>query len=705
MRAEISATEIRRTLRRAAVRTAFQPLWDLRRGEVFGYEALARFEQHTPPRWFQAARHHGLELPLNRLACRQAIGDFSRLAEEVPHALLFLNASSPASAVEVGRIARESPHTEQIVVELTEGLVDQAEHLVYVVDELRRGGLRLAVDDMGYGLSDRHRFQLLAPEVMKIDRQVIARCVAGDRGARGKLREYVALAESTGCLVLAEGIEHEEWLTDLADRGVALAQGFAVGRPASAGALLAAGRSRAPLSQGRPDPRAATLPEPLGKAMRQYLGAHLEDVVGAGFPAYGREGVPPQTLRALLLVLEEGSHAATWDYGGSAELGRRIAAVEAQGVEVAQAFSYLRGYLTHRLAEKGVRHGDKLQRIGDWLDALEIEVLRRRERLTLQREAFRDEELAQRARQSAILRELLTSLGEGRLDDLVPQRAAQLVGADGVAIVLTSRDGTVRDMLTHPCTSDDVREATAAWLRRAGPLGSEVRHRIGGGIRHLDGPFSSMASLPIAFDGEPIGVLAAWRREPVKFSRRDTEALGLLAGQIAAATHAYARLGEVVRRERELLVLEETATALRDVREAPEAARELLASLRRLFSAESYFVALWDSATGRVTTTLATHPASAASLASREITAVTQWVCGEGEPLFLREGGSGFGDMRSVAAAPILAGGEALGAVGALDYRDRRIDARAVETLERAAALFSLAQARFEHAEPLALGD
>ncbi len=700
-------------MRQATLRTVFQPLWDLRRGMVFGYEALARFPAENPLRWFQAARRHGLELPLNRFACQQAIHDFEPLAVEMPGALLFLNASSPASAVEVGRIAERSPYADRIVLELTEDLVAQAKDLVDVVLELRRSGLRLAVDDMGNGLSDRHRFHLLAPEVLKVDRRVIARCMSGQRAAEGQLAQFVELAESAGCYVLAEGIEREEWLPALAERGVALAQGFAVGRPGSAEEVLAAARSRKPLTQARlAQPAAAALPDVLGEGVRRYLRAHLEELMGAGEPAYGREGASPQLLHSLLLVLEEGTRPEAWHYGVAPELGRRIAAIDAPSVEVAQGFSYLRGYLMHRFADAArSQSSDAIRRIGDWLDTLEIAVLRQRERLVVQREAFRDEELGRRSRQTAILRELLTCLGEGSMDALVAQRAAQLVGADEVALVLTSPDGTVRDMLTHPVGSEAVRTATAARLRGGRSRAAQMQHRIAGGTRRLQGPFSSMVSMPIAFDGERIGVLVAWRREPVAFSRRDCEALDLLVGQIAAAMHAHSRLGEVIRREHELLAFEEMATALRGAESPAAAARELLEGLRRLFAAEAYFVT--SCAADGAQATLAVYPPSGGALAREASSAATRWVSERIEPLFLREGAlalegggasAGLEGFRSVAVAPILAGSKVLGAVGALDRRDRRIEAHTVETLERAAALFSLVQERFEREEQLVAG-
>ncbi|MDA8344455.1 MAG: EAL domain-containing protein [Thermaerobacter sp.] len=706
----ITAAQIRQTMRLSALQTAFQPLWDLRRGRVFGYEALARFPAHNSLRWFQAARRHGLELSLNRFACGRAIADFAPLAAALPQALLFLNASSPASAVEIGRIAQRSPYADRIVIELKEGLVAQAEDLVYVVEELRRGGLRLAVDDMGSGPSDRHCFDLLAPEVLKVDRQIVARCMAGQRAAEAQLAEYVELAEAAGCYVLAEGIERQDWLEALAVRGVALAQGFAVGRPAGAAENLAAVRTRSPLPRARlAAPAAATLPDVLGRGVRRYIQENRQNLVGAVAPNRSQETASPRLLRALLPVLDYGTRPDAWHYGVSPEFARHIAAIDAQSVEIAQGFSHLRGYLVHRFAPeaKGEVH-EVINRIGDWLDALEIAVLRQHERVVVQQQAFREEELARRSRQTTILRELLTNLGEGRLDAMVPQRAAQLVGADEAALVLTSLDGKVRDMITHPLGGEAVREATAAWLHRSPQTATQAQHRVAGGMRRLQGPFSSMISMPVAFDGERIGVLVAWRREPVGFLQRDSDALTLLVGQIAAAVHAHARLGEVVRREHELLALEEMATALRTSESAAEAARELLEGLRRLFSAEVHFVAACDLAEGTAVLPLSAYPPSAASLAHLGIQAGTQWVAEHGEPLFLREGAlalegeganRGLRGFRSVAVAPIMAGSRVLGAVGALDRRDRHIEARCVETLERAAALFSLVQARFEREE------
>jgi len=691
----VSAGDLRRTLRRGALGMAFQPLWDLRRGQVFGYEALARFGPVSPELWFGASREHGLEIQLNRLACGRALSEFAPLAAATPEAFLFLNVSSPASAIEVAQIAARSPLHDRIVIELTEALVAQAAELVYVVAEIRRLGLRLAVDDMGSGFSDSHRFQLLAPEVMKLDRGLVTRLVAGRVGAERQMREYIQIAETAGCYVLAEGIERENWLDVLAGWGVAMAQGFALGRPAPAENWLGGGGSRPALAHA-PSAMldAVRMPPRFADDLRGYLCDQASAAEDEDQDADFR--LAPALRDVLLAALDEATGPQEWLFGPSARLSQRIASIGGSFVAISHAFAELRADLTRRiLEEKDGLQRAKIARFVDWLDALQMVIVRQKQRASAQSDAFRDEELGRNAHQTAMMRELLDSLGKGQLEAWVPERVAQIVTADEVALVLTTPDGRIQGMLTFPLASSAVHEATEHWLRaRAGQTGQLQRH-VAGGSRRLRGPFAAMMAAPITFDGQRIGVLCAWRREPVRFSRRDGDTFALLAGQIAAVVRANARQTEVLRREYELVCLEELAHALRETDHLQAAGNEVVGALQRLLAADRYFVAQCRGAGVRLVSGL---PRGMVSGGDGAITAGLRWVVGHREPLFLREGAlaapldvpDGFGEYQSVVVAPVLAHGEVVGGVGVLGRDPQRFAAHHVETLERVAAMFSL---------------
>ena len=116
--------------------------------------------------------------------------------------------------------------------EITEHeLADDASALIASLDRLRERGAQIAVDDVGEGYAGLKRVMGIRPDVLKIDRAIVAG-VSTDPAKVALLEAIVHYAARTGGRVCAEGIETVEDLKVVADLDVALAQGWVVGRPA-----------------------------------------------------------------------------------------------------------------------------------------------------------------------------------------------------------------------------------------------------------------------------------------------------------------------------------------------------------------------------------------------------------------------------------------------------------------------------------------
>ena len=99
-----------------------------------------------------------------------------------------------------------------------------------MLSELRARGAQIAVDDFGTGYSSLARLARLPVDALKIDRSFVRDI--GDRPRRGVVRAIVALAETHGLDVVAEGVEHADQLDALVDLGVTRVQGNFLGRAA-----------------------------------------------------------------------------------------------------------------------------------------------------------------------------------------------------------------------------------------------------------------------------------------------------------------------------------------------------------------------------------------------------------------------------------------------------------------------------------------
>jgi EAL domain-containing protein (putative c-di-GMP-specific phosphodiesterase class I) len=210
----------------------FQPVVDLGRGTVVGYEALARFAgppQAGPGRWFTEARHEGLAARLEAVVLALAL---ARRASLPARCFLAVNLSPTAlPSGEVQAVLRRAGDLSATVVELTEhSRVDDPDRLVRDLDRIRAAGGRVAADDAGAGYTALQRLLALRPDVVKLDRSLVAQ-IDEDPVKRAFVEMLRSLTGDTGARLLAQGIERVEELEALARLGVPLGQGFLLARP------------------------------------------------------------------------------------------------------------------------------------------------------------------------------------------------------------------------------------------------------------------------------------------------------------------------------------------------------------------------------------------------------------------------------------------------------------------------------------------
>ena len=219
------------------LRMVFQPVVDLRAGDVHGYEALVRgpvdagFEM--PAALFHLASTAKLSGEMLRACFRCAMDS----ATELPAgADLFLNVSpglvNDPRFREVLLDAKEGAvPPSRIVIELSESVaVRNYELLERGLADLRAAGARLAIDDVGAGYANLAHVVRLKPDYLKLDMSLV-RDVHIERAKRALVRSLLVASEDIGAQVVAEGIEKDEERATVVELGVRLAQGFLWGHP------------------------------------------------------------------------------------------------------------------------------------------------------------------------------------------------------------------------------------------------------------------------------------------------------------------------------------------------------------------------------------------------------------------------------------------------------------------------------------------
>ncbi len=229
--ATVGPDDLARAAGGVGLTTHFQPIVDLRRGSVVGYEALARFDhaERNPEVWFRRARELGQGAALEAAAVRSALAGRRNLP---PNTFLTVNVGPDVLASpEMQAALGEHETLAGVVVELTEQhRIESYVDLEPSLNTLRAQGALVAIDDAGAGYAGLQHLLSLRPDFIKLDRGLVAG-LDRDEAKRALVEMMGTFGSRVDAWLLAEGIETGEELDVLVQLGVPLGQGYYFGRP------------------------------------------------------------------------------------------------------------------------------------------------------------------------------------------------------------------------------------------------------------------------------------------------------------------------------------------------------------------------------------------------------------------------------------------------------------------------------------------
>lgn len=213
-------------------------------GRVTGAEVLVRWQHPvrglvSPAEFIPVAEETGLILPLGRWVLETACAQLSAWSARpaMAHLTIAVNVSARqfrqsdfvAQVVEV--LEHTGVNAGKLKLELTESmLLDNVEEIIAKMTALKTLGVGFSLDDFGTGYSSLSYLKRLPLDQIKID-QSFVRDVLTDPNDAAIVRAIVALAQSLGLLVIAEGVETEPQRDFLATHGCHAYQGYLYGRP------------------------------------------------------------------------------------------------------------------------------------------------------------------------------------------------------------------------------------------------------------------------------------------------------------------------------------------------------------------------------------------------------------------------------------------------------------------------------------------
>jgi diguanylate cyclase (GGDEF)-like protein len=251
-------TELRRALEKDQLKLSYQPLINLKSGEVAGFEALARWTHEergeiSPTEFIPVAEESGLILTLGRWAMDTATQTLAGWDAAAGEKLPFYVAVN-LSAIQVARddiagvvesaLRSSGLSGDRLTLELTESsIVQDPARATRVFEALKALDTTVAMDDFGTGYSSLAYLQRLPIDVLKIDRSFVSGMMA-DADSVAIVRAVLSLAEALGMSTTAEGIETVELATTLAALGCSSGQGFYFSHPLEPEAAMEYWRSR-----------------------------------------------------------------------------------------------------------------------------------------------------------------------------------------------------------------------------------------------------------------------------------------------------------------------------------------------------------------------------------------------------------------------------------------------------------------------------
>jgi len=225
------------------IRPYYQPKIHLGTGQVVGFEALARWVHpdgalRLPAQFLSQINELGLQGDFLIEMAKQVMADISTLTKTgLDPGQVSINVPEVTLATQSGLadfervIANHPDAARHITIEITEDvfIARAAEAIQNSVKQLRRGGMRVSLDDFGTGFASFQHLRQLEFDELKIDSSFVAD-LGRDPAVDVMVQGFLSIASGLGVAVIAEGVENQAQRQDLLGMGCIVAQGFLFSR-------------------------------------------------------------------------------------------------------------------------------------------------------------------------------------------------------------------------------------------------------------------------------------------------------------------------------------------------------------------------------------------------------------------------------------------------------------------------------------------
>ncbi|RNE91173.1 bifunctional diguanylate cyclase/phosphodiesterase [Marichromatium sp. AB31] len=228
---------IRKAITQDWITPHFQPIQDVRTGRVCKYEALMRISDaegtlYTPAEFLAVSKRSGNYKELSASMLRKSVACFSatELALSINLAIEDIEESDILDTLET--LQRQHGVMDRLIFEITEQEgFSSPERIKAFIDQVKRLGARVAIDDFGSGYSNFETLIHLDIDFLKIDGSLIKNILT-DPHAEVIVETIVDFARRLGIKTIAEFVSDEAIYRKIASLGIDFAQGYYIGKPA-----------------------------------------------------------------------------------------------------------------------------------------------------------------------------------------------------------------------------------------------------------------------------------------------------------------------------------------------------------------------------------------------------------------------------------------------------------------------------------------
>jgi len=242
---EVRKMELEKDLQRAIEQKQFfivyQPKWNVKTNQLFGFEALLRWKHPrlgmvSPAEFIPIAEETGLIVPMTRWVLEEACLQCKSWKDQgimqpvsVNLSVRLFQTSNLLEWVQgVLDNAGLEPHF--LELEITETMVFyDINDIIRQLESIRQLGVRVSMDDFGTGYSSIGLLDRIPIDALKLDR--LFTNDLDTPGKRAIIHAIILMAENLQLDVIAEGVENEEHIEFLTQLGCYVMQGYFYGKP------------------------------------------------------------------------------------------------------------------------------------------------------------------------------------------------------------------------------------------------------------------------------------------------------------------------------------------------------------------------------------------------------------------------------------------------------------------------------------------